>query len=46
MVHLAEHSYNAAVVNTGNQNRKEVIEERRMLLQVKCESLIVAVGVG
>jgi hypothetical protein len=41
VVHLAKHAHNAAVVNARKQNRKEVIEEGGMFLEVESERLVV-----
>jgi len=41
VVHLAKHAHNAAVVNTGNQNGEEVVEEGGVFLKVESKSLVV-----
>ena len=42
MVDLSEHLDDAGVVDTRNENGKEISEERRLLLKVERQSLVVA----
>ncbi len=42
MVHFAEHAYNAAVVDTGNHDGKQIIEKGGMFLEIEGQSFVVA----
>ena len=46
VIDLLEHANNAAVVDTGNQHRKQVREKGWLFLKVERQTLVVAVVQG
>lgn len=46
LVRLLEHLDDASVVDTSGENREEVIEEHRLLLEVEVERFVVDLDVG
>lgn len=41
VVNLAEYADDTSMINTGNENGEEIGEKSRLLLQVKCQGLVV-----
>jgi len=42
MVHLTEHANHPSVIDTRNQDSQQISQKRRLLLEVKCQSLVVS----
>ena len=42
MVHLTEHANHPSMINTRNQDTQQINQKRRLLLEIKCESLVVS----